>query len=74
MVSTLGARMSAEERGCEKEGVEKRGVCKEEGYEKEVRGGEGRGWLFCKQACVRVVRYTLPLKSRAAILILLVML
>lgn len=54
--------------------MEKRGVCKEEGYEKEVRGGEGRGWLFCKQACVRVVRYTLPLKSRAAILILLVML
>lgn len=54
--------------------LEKRGVCKEEGDEKEVRGREGRGWLFCKQACVRVVRYTLHLKSRAAILILLVML
>lgn len=72
VVSTLGARMSAEERGC---GVwKKEGCAKKRGLKRRSGVGRAGDGCFASRACVRVVRYTLPLKSRAAILILLVML
>lgn len=41
-------------------------VWKEEGYEKEGRGGKGLDRLFCKQAWVRVVENDSTLKSCSA--------
>lgn len=50
MVSTLGARMSAEERGCEKEGCEKEGCGKKRGVKKRGMKGWGGPGMVVLQA------------------------